>query len=1298
MKKEDYNKHDLDEKFKDLYNLKECSVSILRLEKVHFSDISKRQMISDKYEDKLLNNEDTCYGSMKNSKFTPKNRKNVTFKSISTCTTPIDRNHEISDSQKYEPLGQSLVEFDQSNNLPKQYSKIKSFYEYNSIGASVSEIPSENSQELTDNIDADDARWHMMNNAPSTNDIRASLQKAGIYKTRDIEKSVVYSVKEDAKVSGSIDIGRQKIKVEWDRKLPEFKSQVTGKTSTEIFSDSRDTEITRDMVLQCTKRPPSSKVIELNYKNKINQVNVNKGPPTLEKEMGTKLKIRMRIHSGSDSDSSGSTISQCSDLAEENDVTSDTKEIGNKVSLQNDNFISSDAKSINEAPIQNKVSSLNSPRTETSIWTPNISAQNLLNVKKEATGISNNNNYTTVISMECFVKSRQKLLPDPEFDPIEAIFYYVENDMPDSKQVQFKKSHNKTITGVIIVDPLCNQLSRRRNFLERIGSTHFDESIMVESEECLFVSFIDTILQYDPDMLVGYDSETYSFGFLARRAAVKGINFALKISRTPDAGWNKLYDELAHDKELKITGRIVLNVWRVMRSEISTLTSFTFENVCHKVLKERHPCFSYSTLTQWWISPSYRTQWRVIQFYSNRARYNLLLLNQLDVIGKTSEMARLFGIQFLEVMTRGSQFRVESIMLRLSKARNFIPVSPSVKQRAKMRAPEYLPLVMEPESRFYGKHDPVIVLDFQSLYPSIIMAYNYCYSTCLGRVVQEGLDERIVSETSMSTKPFEFGCTRLKLSPRRLSLLHGKLNFSPGGIAFLKAELRKGIVPIMLEEIIKTRLMVKRSMKFYEKLARSSNTEGQFKAIKRLNDSLQKLLHARQLGLKLIANVTYGYTSANFSGRMPCIEVGDSVVSKGRETLERAIQYIEFNSSIDGIKAWNGCRVVYGDTDSLFVVLPGRTIKEAFKIGNEMAKAITMDNPKPVKLKFEKVYSPCILQTKKRYVGYMYESVEQNLPVFDAKGIETVRRDGIPLGAKILEKSLRLLFESEDLSQVKKFVQLQLTKIMVGRTSLQDLTFAREFRGISGYKPGACVPSLELTRKAMRNDRMAIPPVGWRVPYVIIHGEPGRPLIHSVRRPEAILFSTDEERVDRQQASELYNLNNRTIRPNDTYYIMKVVAPVLSRCFSLLGVDVVQWYNELPKVGRALDHIGAINLHQSIDYRKQKSRLVPHQGTITNYFVNMRCIGCEAIVVGSNKSDQLCPTCIMNPQKTVLNLHKKIYESDRRKHELHNICLSCANRSLRCQSLDCPVIYSRLSAESDIDALCFVNQVMQTIS
>ena len=148
-----------------------------------------------------------------------------------------------------------------------------------------------------------------------------------------------------------------------------------------------------------------------------------------------------------------------------------------------------------------------------------------------------------------------------------------------------------------------------------------------------------------------------------------------------------------------------------------------------------------------------------------------------------------------------------------------------------MRAPEYLPLVMEPESRFYGKNDPVIVLDFQSLYPSIIMAYNYCYSTCLGRVVQEYEDGGIISTADLRHTPYKFGCTRLKISPKRLSLLQGKLNFSPGGIAFLKAEERKGIIPIMLEEIIKTRLMVKRSMKLYQKIAKYGNGSDKIEAI-----------------------------------------------------------------------------------------------------------------------------------------------------------------------------------------------------------------------------------------------------------------------------------------------------------------------------------------------------------------------------------------------------------------------------------------------------------------------------------
>ena len=84
------------------------------------------------------------------------------------------------------------------------------------------------------------------------------------------------------------------------------------------------------------------------------------------------------------------------------------------------------------------------------------------------------------------------------------------------------------------------------------------------------------------------------------------------------------------------------------------------------------------------------------------------------------------------MISRGSQYRVEASLLKNSHANDFILLSPS-KRRVSAQAPmEVIPLVMEPRSQFY--HDPVVVLDFQSLYPSMIIAYNLCFSTIMGKL------------------------------------------------------------------------------------------------------------------------------------------------------------------------------------------------------------------------------------------------------------------------------------------------------------------------------------------------------------------------------------------------------------------------------------------------------------------------------------------------------------------------------------------------------------------------------------
>ena len=89
-------------------------------------------------------------------------------------------------------------------------------------------------------------------------------------------------------------------------------------------------------------------------------------------------------------------------------------------------------------------------------------------------------------------------------------------------------------------------------------------------------------------------------------------------------------------------------------------------------------------------------------------------------------------------------------------------------------------------------------------------------------------------------------------------------------------------------------------------------------------------------------------------------------------------------------------------------------------------------------------------------------------------------------------------------------------------------------------------------RRFCKVDRMRIPNIGERVPYVIIYGEPGKPLIQSVRSPDEVPKGKWLEAADCQNAMSM--------RPNAAYYITKVIVPALSRCLSLVGADVMSWY------------------------------------------------------------------------------------------------------------------------------------------
>ena len=827
--------------------------------------------------------------------------------------------------------------------------------------------------------------------------------------------------------------------------------------------------------------------------------------------------------------------------------------------------------------------------------------------KQKSTSVRHETQYMSVMSLEIHVNTRGHLVPNPEQDEISCVFWCLQSDDED---LEVNGVNEGTHVGILT-------LSEEGGLAHKIQQ-HTAAEVEEESSELDLINrMVDIVRNYDPDILTGYEVHNGSWGYLIERARYKyDYNLCDEFSRMKSQSHGRFGKDddrwgFNHTSTIRVTGRHMINIWRAMRGELNLL-QYTMENVVFQLCHRRIPHYPFRDLTSWYNSDKPRDLAKVVDYYTSRVQLDLEILEQNELIPRTSEQARLLGVDFFSVFSRGSQFKVESLMFRIAKPENFILPSPSRKQVGQQNALECLPLVMEPQSAFYNS--PLLVLDFQSLYPSVMIAYNYCYSTFLGRVVSWRGQNKM-------------GFTDYQREPRLLELFKNQINIAPNGIMYAKPEIRKSLLAKMLGEILETRVMVKSGMK-----------------VDKEDKTLQRLLNNRQLALKLIANVTYGYTSASFSGRMPCSEIADSIVQTGRETLEKAIALIH------SVERW-GAEVVYGDTDSLFVYLKGRTRDEAFDIGQEIAKTITDMNPRPVKLKFEKVYHPCVLLAKKRYVGFKYESKNQEQPDFDAKGIETVRRDGTPAEQKIEEKALKILFRSADLSQVKDYFQRQCAKIMRGKVSIQDFCFAKEVKLGTYSDKGPPPPGALISTRRMLEDPRTEPQYGERVPYVVITGAPGARLIDRCVAPD-VLLQNDNNELDAE------------------YYISKNLIPPLERIFNLVGANVRQWFDEMPKYQRIRRiEAGSITGGKEVALEKK---------TLESYMRSSSCVVCHEKL---EEETAICNICMSNAATSLLALRKRLEMTEEKAVHLEKVCRSCAGlawgEEVKCDSKDCPVFYTR---------------------
>ena len=488
----------------------------------------------------------------------------------------------------------------------------------------------------------------------------------------------------------------------------------------------------------------------------------------------------------------------------------------------------------------------------------------------------------------------------------------------------------------------------------------------------------------------------------------------------------------------------------------------------------------------------------------------------------------------------------------------------------------------------------------------MMIAYNICFSTIIGKVSSSRVDVDTTERLGVITYPESFTAEAVC---NHYAEGFGDPTLISNGSVFCSREQRAGLLPRMLEEMLSLRQMIKRVMKDYKTKPECA--------------VLCRVLEARQLAVKLLANVTYGYTGAGFSGRMPMAEVADAIVQSGRDTLKWSINEIIRDLS------WKAA-VEYGDTDSMFISLVGRSKEDAFKIGEEIVQKITAMSPPAVVLKLEKVYLPCITVTMKRYVGWSYESPKA-APHFDAQGIEIVRRDTCAAVAKVQEQLLRILFESRDLSAVKLYLLKQWRKLLRGGAYLNvsDFVFAKEVR-LGTYR-GTGPPGAIVAKKLMDLDPNAEVPYNWRVPYVVVTGSAGggSRLIDLVVPPEAILF------------------RGSGLTLNIKYYIEKCINPALDRILSLCGVNIASWYSDLPRPSSRL---------RKVSYGNNTKKTVI--STIDTFFLNKLCEFC-----GKASRTNICAECLSDKRQVLAHLFCSLRDRSSTEEVLRISCLNCAKHS-----------------------------------
>ena len=450
------------------------------------------------------------------------------------------------------------------------------------------------------------------------------------------------------------------------------------------------------------------------------------------------------------------------------------------------------------------------------------------------------------------------------------------------------------------------------------------------------------------------------------------------------------------------------------------------------------------------------------------------LLQKLFLADKYIALSKIAGTLLQDTLDGGQTAKIENYALREFNKKNYVfPVKPEDAEMARREDAKKKELVggyvIEPDK---GIHSSVVVLDFKSMYPSIIRSFNICPTTLITGAVPPGVEPVV----------------------------------SPVGAKFYPKTVREGIIPSILETLMNKRQAVKKKLKKCE------------------DANLRRSMDAEQWAYKILANAFYGYMGYS-RARLYDLGVANSITSFGRDIIQNTVKKITSTF---------GFRVVYGDTDSVFVKVPDEKLDDVYAQGVKVSAEVNKGMTGHMEMEFEKIFQRFLPLTKKRYAAWKFERKEDGgwKESIEMKGIETVRRDWCPLVGDTVRGVVDILLKKSDVKAAAKFFKVVVDDLVAGKTDLNKLVITKTMTKSASSYDGV-QPHIELVKKMEARTPGEAPGIGDRVAYVIIKGT------------QLISKRTEDPTYVKEKGLQI----------DASYYIENQLLPPVERIFKVLNVE-----------------------------------------------------------------------------------------------------------------------------------------------